>query len=375
MFDKTKLSCIVGSVEKEHPRTFAYYSNDDITVPGYFDPASDFRQGDKIVQVTLEISADSITRTEKLYALDFIGNEWKLFAMQTDASDVVFDSTGFGTLTGATLQDALGQADTAISDLKNAVSVLKTTITLAPVVGETKELLLDELEPLVTDGRPANKELGATVYGPDGSIGVISQVKDASVIVTTIVGVAVLQYKEMPTEDIPGRIVQYVGETTDDYVNGYFYKFAGGSDDTFTVSNAHDCNITNPKAVFQFLASLITMTDSARGYLPGDNIYFNMESFTTQYEINDLVFKSADGQNIPCTKKTGTAYQKTYLQELGIEFTGSSGADISAKITTVDGKPFADGGGKWEQINVQPSNDSVIGDIAAALDKINGETI
>lgn len=171
MFDITKLSCVVGSIEKENPRTFVYYSSDDITVSGYFPETSDFRQGDKIIAVNIKPGIDSTERLEESYVLDFIGGKWRVFKMSSGISDSLSKD---------------------ITDLQDSVSLLKTDEPLSEVFGGTTTISLDKLLAVDIDGRPSYKKPGATVYGPNGSQGIIHTADETNaVIVTTIAPTAI----------------------------------------------------------------------------------------------------------------------------------------------------------------------------------------
>lgn len=173
---------------------------------------------------------------------------------------------------------------------------------------------------------------------------------------------AVLQYKEMPAEDTVGHIVQYVGETNADYINGYFYKFVGGSDNAFEITRTVNCNIHNPRAVFQFFAPLLTMKDPERGYKPGDSLEFELESGGTgRAEIYNLwIYASGEGY-VTTNDYPHKGFLKTELEAIGLECIG--GEPWEAKIVTVDGNPFGDAQKAWEQVNVQPASGSGGSDI------------
>lgn len=71
--------------------------------------------------------------------------------------------------------------------LENAVSILNAPLDLG-AKGNQTEINLNELTAVADiDGRPNNKQPGATVYGLNGSIGIIDTVDTDSAIVTTVV--------------------------------------------------------------------------------------------------------------------------------------------------------------------------------------------
>lgn len=154
-FDITKLSCIVGELEKSHPKTYNYYSDDDITVAGYFPVNAPFNPGDKIIVVSTTQTADSMKRTEKSFVVDMIQGQWKVFKIEPESSD---------------------EMQAAIADLQDSVSLLKTTEPLSDVFGGTATVALDKLFAVDIDGRPSYKKPGATVYGQNGTQGIIDSV-------------------------------------------------------------------------------------------------------------------------------------------------------------------------------------------------------
>lgn len=69
-----------------------------------------------------------------------------------------------------------GDYDAEIEALNNAVSVLSTSVDLTTEIGGTTTVLLDELTAMDIDGRPSYKEPGATVYAESGVVGIIDTV-------------------------------------------------------------------------------------------------------------------------------------------------------------------------------------------------------
>lgn len=165
-FDITKLSCIVGELEKAHPKTYNYYSDDDITVAGYFPANAPFNPGDKIIVVSITQTADTMKRTEKSFVVDMIQGEWKVFKIAPEISIEI---------------------QAAIADLQDSVSLLKTDETLSDVFAGTATVALDKLFAVDIDGRPSYKKPGATVYGPNGSQGIISAIDNENATVITTV--------------------------------------------------------------------------------------------------------------------------------------------------------------------------------------------
>ena len=69
-FDATKLSCITGQMESNNPKTFNYFSSDDVTAENYFAKESGLRNGDKLIKVEIEPATGPVTgRTETEYVV------------------------------------------------------------------------------------------------------------------------------------------------------------------------------------------------------------------------------------------------------------------------------------------------------------------
>lgn len=96
------------------------------------------------------------------------------------ATDVSVNKTGLDVITLNTAQGAFEQLDSAVKDLQDSVSVLTTSVELATELGGSTVVLLDELEAMEIDGRPSYKEAGATVYGENGVVGIISTVDNTN---------------------------------------------------------------------------------------------------------------------------------------------------------------------------------------------------
>lgn len=52
-FDATKLSCTTGQTESNNPKSWNYFSNDDITTANYFTKVSGLGNGDKLTKVVV----------------------------------------------------------------------------------------------------------------------------------------------------------------------------------------------------------------------------------------------------------------------------------------------------------------------------------
>lgn len=100
------------------------------------------------------------------------------------AADLSVNPAGMTVVKSTNAQGAFEELDEAAAQAINADSVLTTSVKLAPVMGQTVELLFDEMTGV--PGRPDNKAVGAVVCGAEGYVGIISEVKDASVMVTTV---------------------------------------------------------------------------------------------------------------------------------------------------------------------------------------------
>lgn len=83
-----------------------------------------------------------------------------------------------------------GGSSEDIDALNNAVSILRTSVELAPDIGATTTVLFEDLYSLDVDGRPDYKAPGATVYAENGVVGIIDTVNDttnAAVVKTVLV--------------------------------------------------------------------------------------------------------------------------------------------------------------------------------------------
>lgn len=108
----------------------------------------------------------------------------------TAAVAVSFNPAGLKVLKGTNVQTTLGEVDAALADLQDSASILQTNVTLANTIGADTVVMLDELTAFEIDGRPNYKEPGATVYGPNGSQGIIHTVdaeNQSATIKTTVV--------------------------------------------------------------------------------------------------------------------------------------------------------------------------------------------
>ena len=69
-FDITKLSCITGQTESNNPKSYNYFSSDDITAANYFTKESGLKNGDKITKVVIAPATGPVTgRTETDYVV------------------------------------------------------------------------------------------------------------------------------------------------------------------------------------------------------------------------------------------------------------------------------------------------------------------
>lgn len=196
-YSETRLSCVVGAVEKTHPRVFLYFTDENIAAPGYFPASSDFRTGDKIISVNIVQTPNSITRTETAYVMDFINGQWVLF-----------------------------ESDMLETMVENSTSVLYAPIDLGYFGTET-EVALDELMAVSNvDSRPSHKAPGATVYGMNGSQGIINSVNAeiGTAIVITTVGTTD-DWVEQQITDVPDVAGTYVFKCTVDAQGNKAYNW------------------------------------------------------------------------------------------------------------------------------------------------------
>lgn len=152
-----------------------------------------------------------------------------------------------------------GSAD--VSDLENAVSVLRTDVELSTEPFTETVVLLDELYTSEIDGRPDYKKPGATVYAENGAAGIIDTVDETAgtaTIVTVPAGGAggIKQYTSMPVAaDVAGEVAQYIG-ADGDYKHGYFYESVGQSGGTNSYSDFYydrDTSVSDTDVLFDFV--------------------------------------------------------------------------------------------------------------------------
>lgn len=69
-FDIKKLSCTTGQTETGNPKSFNYFSSEDVTVADYFTKDSGLANGDKLTKVAIAPASGSVTgRTETDYVV------------------------------------------------------------------------------------------------------------------------------------------------------------------------------------------------------------------------------------------------------------------------------------------------------------------
>ena len=69
-FDAKKLSCITGQTESNNPKSWNYFSSDDITAANYFSKESGLGNGDKLTKVVIAPTTGPATgRTETDYVV------------------------------------------------------------------------------------------------------------------------------------------------------------------------------------------------------------------------------------------------------------------------------------------------------------------
>lgn len=136
-----------------------------------------------------------------------------------------------------------------------------------------------------------------------------------------------IQVDTMPTADASelDNIYQYVGETSQFYTNGYFYKCSGSAERSATASQTEGSGLTNIVVDIDAFETQITASGSY------DFVYDEWE--------NSWMFHSSPAN----------------LANYGITYTGTP-ADYDT-ITVI----YSPGGGYvWNQVNVQPSTTPII---------------
>lgn len=70
-YDNTKLSCVTGQTESNNPKTYNYFSSDDVTAANYFPKESGLKNGDKLTKVVVTLSGAGVAtaRTETDYVV------------------------------------------------------------------------------------------------------------------------------------------------------------------------------------------------------------------------------------------------------------------------------------------------------------------
>lgn len=169
----------------------------------------------------------------------------------------------------------------------------------------------------------------------------------------------------------PEEIVQYIGETNEEFINGYFYR---AELQKYTIDNSE-----NPEAFVRVDDKDLfeSFLDDLKTQYGEDAQYIKFESVDG---INRLVYSSLDTENpclLPGQSEPGQINCELLIDLIGVEFNGDyehSPAGTSIYIR-MDGTSYA-----WEQANVQNPADEVFwgnvsGDISdqedlqAALDQ------
>ena len=173
----------------------------------------------------------------------------------------------------------------------------------------------------------------------------------------------VFQLLEMPTADAEyeGMIAQYVGDTTQDYTNGYFYQCVSDGEDP---------------ATYSWEAKSVQAGGGGETYTAGDGINISVENeISTDNmqagDMNDVIYKIPSGGG----GGGGQIIQYTDLPTASAENLGKLvqyvGADDDPLVNGYYYECVSDGADpatySWEQKNVQPGGGSGGGSTTRAI--------
>lgn len=157
------------------------------------------------------------------------------------------------------------------------------------------------------------------------------------------------KFAELPeaNKNYANKIVQYVGETTEDYTNGYFYKAVENGDLPNSIEFTPKEGVSTVVSVSpeDFIA-FITPWCEGRTFTPSDVTHGSMGIYSsTQYS---MTIRTDDG------KYAYGIFTITELNEAGFTFTPPFGAQQGATfVCSINQKAYI-----WQQTNVQPETDT-----------------
>lgn len=284
------------------------------------------------------------------------------------ASSVSVDSTGFNIITSDNVQGALNELDSATKDLQDASSVLTTSEEISVEIGGSTVVLLDELLAMDIDGRPSYKQPGAIVYAENGAVGIIDTV-DATNQTATI------------------KTVQYAVATGggDNGIKGDYCTTYGITDmPNGLISAALETNyLTIPAGIVLKAAGADTLTT-----LASETVHETTSTtdFTLFYvggemlECGDVVYSSSEP-----TENGVANYQAWFNPNVSKwQFRSNDTGNVwrEAVATPLCDCIFSDGALTridfigYRVLNKQEfATKAEIGDIAAVLNAINGESV
>lgn len=261
-----------------------------------------------------------------------------------------------------------GNYDAEIEALNNAVSVLSTSVDLSTEIGDTTTVLLDELTAMDIDGRPSYKEPGATVYAENGAVGIIDTVDttNQTAVVKTVQfasggtsgdnGIKGDYCSTYGITDMPNGVITTPAENNNLNIPAGIVLKAAGATTLTTLASATTHETTSTTGFTLFYAEGDFLECGEVNYSesePSDNGVENYQAWFNP-QIGKWKFRSVD---------TGNVWREAVATPLcDCIFTNGN-------ITRID---FIG----YRVLNKQEfATKADIGDIATALNAINGEDI
>lgn len=261
-----------------------------------------------------------------------------------------------------------GNYDAEIEALNNAVSVLSTSVDLTTEIGGTTTVLLDELTAMDIDGRPSYKEPGATVYAENGAVGIIDTVDatNQTAVVKTVQfasggtsgdnGIKGDYCSTYGITDMPNGVITTPAENNNLNIPAGIVLKAAGATTLTTLASATTHETTSTTGFTLFYAEGDFLECGEVNYSesePSDNGVENYQAWFNP-QIGKWKFRSVD---------TGNVWREAVATPLcDCIFTNGN-------ITRID---FIG----YRVLNKQEfATKADIGDIATALNAINGEDI
>ena len=159
------------------------------------------------------------------------------------------------------------------------------------------------------------------------------------------------KYDELPeiNKNYANKIVQYTGETTEDYVNGYFYKCIENGDKPDSIEFTPKPGVSTIVSVTpEDFVAFITPWCEGRPFGPSDVTHGSIGIYSSsQYSMTI----ETDDDNF-----AHGVFTITELEAAGFSFNPKFGAQQGATyVCSIGQKDYA-----WEQTNVQPETDTSV---------------